>query len=280
MSDGQPRLLVLGAHPDDAEYHAGGLAARYRAMGRTVKLVSMTNGGAGHHERTYDELVPMRRREAAAAGQVIGAEYETWDYPDGQLMPTLELRQRVIREIRAFAPDLVLTHRTCDYHADHRVAGQAVQDAAYMVTVPGVLPDVPALRRDPVIAYLPDLFRKPYPLTPDVIIDVTEEVEVIVRMLACQRSQVFEWLPYEEGILDQVPADEDDRVVWLRDWYAKHVRPRADRYRSELISRFGKSRGQEIEFIEVFEISEYGRQVDGSTRSALFPDAERGPVDP
>ncbi len=273
MSDDQPRLLILGAHPDDAEYHAGGLAARYRAMGRTVKMVSMTNGGAGHHERSYDELVPMRRREAAAAGEIIGAVYETWDYPDGELLPTLELRQKVIREIRAFAPDLVLTHRTCDYHADHRIAGQAVQDAAYMVTVPGVLPDVPALRRDPVIAYLPDLFRKPYPLSADVVIDVTNQVDTIVRMLACQRSQVFEWLPYEEGILNQVPVDEDAKLTWLREWYAQHIRPRADRFRSELISRYGERRGCEIEFVEIFEISEYGRQVDGSTRSVLFPGA-------
>ena len=277
MSADQPRLLILGAHPDDAEYHAGGLAARYRAMGRTVKLVSMTNGGAGHHERSYNELVPMRRREAAAAGEIIGAVYETWDCPDGELLPTLELRQQVIREIRAFAPDLVLTHRTCDYHADHRIAGQAVQDAAYMVTVPGVLPDVPALRRDPVIAYLPDLFRKPYPLSPDVVIDVTDQVDTIVRMLACQRSQVFEWLPYEEGILDQVPVDEGEKLRWLREWYAQHIRPRANRFRSELISRYGERRGCEIEFVEVFEISEYGRQADDSMRSTLFPDTACGP---
>jgi LmbE family N-acetylglucosaminyl deacetylase len=231
----------------------------------------MTNGGAGHHQRSYDELVPMRRREAAAAGDIIGAVYQTWDYPDGQLLPNLEVRERVIREIRDFQPDLVLTHRTCDYHADHRAAGQAVQDAAYMVTVPGVLPDIAAMRRNPVIAYLPDLFRRPYPLTPDVVIDVTDQVDTMVRMLACQRSQVFEWLPYEEGILDQVPADEGERLVWLRQWFAQHVRPRADRFRRELISMFGAERGGEIEFVEVFEISEYGRQIDAQTRSLLFP---------
>jgi N-acetylglucosamine malate deacetylase 1 len=166
-----------------------------------------------------------------------------------------------------------LTHRTCDYHADHRIAGQAVQDAAYMVTVPGVLPDIPALRRDPVIAYLPDLFRKPYPLSPDVVIDVTDHVDTIVRMLACQRSQVFEWLPFEEGILDQVPAEEPEKVVWLKQWYAQHVRPRADRFREALVARYGRQRGQELEFVEVFEISEYGRQMDDMLRSSLFPGA-------
>jgi LmbE family N-acetylglucosaminyl deacetylase len=271
MSDNQPRLLILGAHPDDAEYHAGGLATRYRDLKRTVKMVSVTNGGAGHHERRSAELVPLRRKEAAAAGEVIGATYETWDFNDGELQPTLEVRQRIIREIRTFMPDLVLTHRTCDYHPDHRAVGQAVQDASYLVTVPGVMPEVPALRQDAVVAYLPDLFRKPCPLTVDVAIDVADQVETIVKMLACQRSQVYEWLPFEEGILDQVPVDEGEKLTWLRSWYAKHTRPRADRFREDLISIYGEVRGREIEFAEVFEISEYARQVDDTMLSRLFP---------
>ena len=149
MSNEPLRLLVLGAHPDDAEFHAGGLAKIYRELGGVVKMVSLTDGSAGHFQRPPAELGPIRRVEAAAAGRVIGAAYETWDIPDGQLMPTLEVRERVIREIRTFAPDLVLTHRTCDYHPDHRAVGQLVQDASYLVTVPNVLRDVPALRKDP-----------------------------------------------------------------------------------------------------------------------------------
>ena len=69
MFDAPLKLLVLGAHPDDAEYHAGGLAAIYRELGHTVKAVSLTNGGAGHHVRQPAELVPLRRAEAAAAGE-------------------------------------------------------------------------------------------------------------------------------------------------------------------------------------------------------------------
>ena len=270
-SDTNPRLLILGAHPDDAEYHAGGIATRYRAMGRAVKMVSLTNGGAGHHERRSEELVPTRRAEAAEAGRIIGAVYETWDYPDGELEPTLDVRRKVIREIRTFAPDLVLTHRTCDYHADHRAVGEAVRDASYLVTVPGFMPEVSALRRDPVVAYLPDLFTKPYPLTPDVILDVADEVDSIVKMLACQRSQVFEWLPYEEGILDSVPLNEEEKLVWLRQWYAEHVRGRVDRFLNELAALVGDVNAREIEFIEVFEISEYARQAKAATISELFP---------
>ena len=198
MSEEPLRLLVLGAHPDDAEFHAGGLAKIYRELGGVVKMVSLTDGSAGHFQRPPAELGPIRRAEAAAAGRVIGATYETWDIPDGQLMPTLEVRQRVIREIRTFAPDLVLTHRTCDYHPDHRAVGQLVQDASYLVTVPNVLRDVPALRKDPAVAYMADTFSKPNRMAADVVLDVTDRLDTIVAMLACHRSQVFEWLPYEE----------------------------------------------------------------------------------
>lgn len=271
MADDRPRLLILGAHPDDAEYSAGGLAAIYRELGRTVKIVSVTNGGAGHHERGVTELVALRRREAAAAGSVIGATCETWDFPDGELQPTLEVRRQIVREIRTSAPDLVLTHRTCDYHPDHRAVGQAVQDACYLVTVPHVVPDVPVLQREPVVATMSDLFTRPYPMSADVVIDVSDRVETIVKMLACHRTQVYEWLPFEEGILDQVPADERQRQAWLRGWYAKHVRPRADRFRAALVAAYGEARGRRIEFAEIFEISEYARPLDESLRRLLFP---------
>lgn len=270
MND-SPRLLILGAHPDDAEYHGGGLAAAYREAKRTVKLVSVTDGSAGHHFRSPAELVPLRRAEAAAAGAVIGATYETWDFPDGNLEPTLQLRQRIIREIRQFKPDLLLTHRTCDYHPDHRAVGQCVQDASYMVTVPHVVPEVPALRQDPVVAFLPDLFTRPAPLRPDVVIDIASRIETIAMMLACHRSQLFEWLAYEAGLVDTVPADEDQKLGWVSDWVVRHVRPRAEKFRDELIARCGTERGRSLELIELFEISEYARQPDAAALRQLFP---------
>src|SRR5436190_6617183 len=177
------RLLILGAHPDDAEYHAGGLASIYREAGHVVKMVSVTNGESGHFRISGTELADIRRLEARAAGDVIGATYETWDNPDGRLQPTIDVREQIIRELRTFAPDLVLTHRLNDYHPDHRAVGQAVQDASYLVTVPPICPDVPALRRDPVVGYLPDLFTRPAPLRGDVVIDVGDRMETIARMM-------------------------------------------------------------------------------------------------
>ena len=266
-----PKLLIIAAHPDDAEFHAGGLATIYRQLGRSVKMLSVTDGAAGHYERNASDLIPMRREEAAAAGKVIDAEYETLHFPDGQLQATLEVRHRIIQEIRTFKPDLVLTHRTCDYHPDHRAVGQSVQDASYLVTVPRVLPEFPALSQAPVFAYMQDLFTRPVRLRADEVIDVTNYVDTVVAMLACQHSQVFEWLPYEEGTLETVPDGETERLQWLRAWYTRHAGPRAEHFREELLTTFGSDKGNDIEFVEVFEISEYGTVPDASTRRKLFP---------
>ena len=271
MSLDAPRLLILGAHPDDAEFHAGGLASLYRSLSYPVRLVSITDGGAGHHQRTRESLVGIRRREAAAAGKVIDTPYVTWDFPDGNLVNSLDLRDRIIREIRSYQPDLVMTHRIHDYHPDHRAVGQAVQDASYMVTVPLVVPDVEHLGRDPVVAYMPDLFTRPYPLQPDVVLDIQPYLATIVRMLACHRSQVFEFLPYNLGCPEEVPADAPEQLAWLTDWFAQHIRPRADRFREPLVKAYGPSRGAEIEWIEAFEISEYAAALDPVAKERLFP---------
>jgi LmbE family N-acetylglucosaminyl deacetylase len=274
MTDDLPlRLLVLGAHPDDAEFHAGGLIVRYREAGHMVKMVSLTNGQAGHFDtsRTADEMAAIRRAEAAAAGAVIGAEYVTWDIPDGELQPTLEVRERVIREIRTFRPDLVLTHRSNDYHPDHRAVGQLVQDASFMVRVPRVASDVPALDQDPVVAAMTDRFSVPSPLRADVVLDTSNEIATIIAMLSCHRSQVFEWLPHVEGLLDSLPDDEAEQLVWLADWYCSRTTWRADRFREQLVVVHGSVRGGAIEHCEAYEISEYARQPDAALLARLFP---------
>lgn len=265
------RLLILGAHPDDAEVHSAGLAAIYRRLGHAVRIVSVTNGDAGHHEMRGEELAQRRRAEAAAAGRVIGAEYITWDNHDGTLQPTLDVRQQVIREIRTYQPDLVLTHRTNDYHPDHRAVGNVVRDASYMVTVPAVVPDVPVLQKDPVVAYMPDRFTKPYPLQPDAVIDITDCIETAVDMLACHESQVFEWLPHNRRQGGEVPSEPTARRDWLRAWYLGRIRSQADRYRRRLIETYGQERGSAIEYCEAYEISEYAAAADADDLQRLFP---------
>jgi N-acetylglucosamine malate deacetylase 1 len=264
------RLLIIGAHPDDADYHAGGTAALYRAAGHVVKMVSLTNGDAGHQTLRGPELARRRRDEAAAAGAVIGAEYEVYDNPDGELQPTLDNRRRVIRLIRSFRPDLVLTHRPNDYHPDHRCTSQLVQDAAYLVTVPAIVPDTPHLARDPVIAYLPDEFTRPVPFQPTVVVDVGGVLDRIVGMLHCHPSQFYEWLPYNGGYLGEVPADEAARRAWLAGRVRARLRRWADRCRQELGQTYGTEHGGRVECAEAFEACEYGAPLDEAARRRLF----------
>jgi len=264
------RLLVIGAHPDDADYHAGGTAALCSAAGHVVKLVSVTCGDAGHQTQRGAELANRRRAEAAAAGAVIGAEYQVLAHPDGALLPTLENRHEIIRLIRSFRPDVVFTHRPNDYHPDHRYTSQLVQDAAYMVTVPAVVPDTPHLPRDPVVLYMYDAFQKPYPLRPDVIVDVGKVMQQIVSMLHCHESQFYEWLPYNGGYAAQVPADADTRRDWLLGRTEARLRGITDRFRNQIIATRGPEGGQ-VEFVEVFEACEYGAPLDDAAKTRLFP---------
>lgn len=265
------RLLIIGAHPDDADYAAGGTAALYRAAGHVVHMVSLTNGDAGHHEQPGPALARRRLAEATAAAAVIGATYEIFDIHDGELLPTLDNRRRVIQLIRGFRPDLVLTHRPNDYHPDHRYTSQLVQDAAYMVTVPAVVPGTPHLAANPVIAYLPDEFQRPYPFEPSIAVDVGPVLEQIVAMLHCHTSQFCEWLPYNVGVLDQVPRSDGERRAWLGEQVKSRLRAQADRFRQALIATYGASAGRRADYAEAFEGCEYGAPLDDAARRRLFP---------
>lgn len=277
LSTSPLRILVLGAHPDDADLKAGGCASLWCRGGHRVKLVSVTDGGAGHQTLRRPALSDRRRAEAKAAGAVIGAEYDVLGHPDGGLLPTLDARHEIIRLIRSFAPDLVLTHRPNDYHPDHRYTATLVQDAAYMVTVPAVCPDVPHLERNPVIAYVSDDFKRPIPFAADVVVDIGSEIERIADMCHRHASQFYEWLPYNGGYLDQVPADDAGRRPWLGERLRKRLRPVADRCRGQLVATYGAEAGAKVEYAEAFEASEYGAPLDAAARARLFPFLPQGP---
>jgi N-acetylglucosamine malate deacetylase 1 len=265
------RILAIGAHPDDADIKAGGTAAKWCALGHVVKLVSLCDGSAGHQAEYGPGLAQRRRREAQAAGKVIGASYDVGSFPDGELQPSLDARRLVIRLIRDFRPDLVLTHRPSDYHPDHWYTGLLVQEAAYMVTVPGICPETPHLPRSPVILYFADAFKKPCPFEPHLVVDIGDELDKLVAMLHCHTSQFYEWIPYNAGYLDQVPEGEPARRKWLLERVRRRLQPLADRYRSLVVATYGAERGSRVSTIEAFEVSEYGAPLDAAARARLFP---------
>ena len=267
----QINVLVFGAHPDDCDIKAGGVAALYVQQGHRVKFISVTNGDAGHHEMGGAPLAQRRNEEAQAAAGVIGIEYELLDNHDGELMPTLENRYKVIRAIREFHPDLIMTHRPNDYHPDHRYTSTLVQDAAYMVTVPNICALTPHLNKNPVIAYLSDGFMKPSPFTPDVVVGIDAVVEQKIDMLHCHVSQFYEWLPYNGGTLDTVPTGESARRAWLAERLLNRFRDVAERHRDVLIARYGEEGGAQIEYAEAFEGCEYGSALTADNIPILFP---------
>lgn len=279
MSDSL-RVLVIGAHPDDADIKTGGTAAQWCALGHTVKLVSVCDGAAGHQTDWGPKLAERRRREAEAAAAVIGATYEILNEPDGELQPTLEARRKIIRLIRTFQPDVVITHRTVDYHPDHAATGQLVRDAAYLVTVPGVCPELPHVNRTPVILYFSDAFKQPSPFIPHVVVDVSAHVDAVVAMLACHASQFYEWIPYNAGYLNQVPQEAEARRRWLDERIRRRLRPMTRRFRERIGDTYGPERGPRVEFVEVYEVSEFGAPLDAETRARLFPFVPTGTTQP
>src|ERR687898_682495 len=216
-TDGKLNVIAFGAHPDDCDQRAGGTAAKYAALGHRVRFVSVTNGDAGHQTEGGGALAARRRAESQEAGRRIGIEYVVLDNHDGELLPTLNVREQIIRQIRQWNADLVLAPRPNDYHPDNRYTGILVQDAAYMVVVPNVAPDTPPLRRNPVFMYVEDRFQKPNPFTPDVAVAIDEVIEKKVDMLDAHVSQFYEWLPWVAGNLEKVPKGAAERKQWLRD---------------------------------------------------------------
>lgn len=268
MLPAQIRVIAIGAHPDDCDIGAGGLAAKLASMGHKVKFLSVTNGDAGHQAMGGGALAKRRRAEAKESGRRLGIEYDVLDNHDGELLPTLDVRLQIIRKIREWEADVVISPRTNDYHPDHRNTGILVQDAAYMVMVPNVAPDTPPLKKNPVFMHFQDRFQRPEPFRPDVAIDIGDVFDKKVDGLDAHESQFYEWLPWIDGRSAEVPAGKAERRAWLRNQRTRQITPAV---RASLEKWYGKERAAKIQYVEAFEVSEYGSQPNEATLRKLFP---------
>ncbi len=268
------RIIMIGAHPDDCDQDGGGTAILFSKMGHAVKFVSVTNGDAGHQSIGGGMLAKRRMLEAKEAGKRFGVEYEVLDNHDGELLPSLEVRLQVIRKIREWNADIVIAPRPNDYHPDHRYTGVLVQDAAYMVAVPNVAADTPPLKKNPVFLYFQDFFQRPNPFRPDVVIDISSVYQQKIHALDAHESQVYEWLPWIGGYLDQVPKDVAQRESWLATNRAVKIIPEV---RTSLEKWYGRDAASKVMHAEAFEICEYGSRPTEEDLKRLFPMLKKAP---
>lgn len=263
------RIVAIGAHPDDTDIQFGGTAALFSAMGHSVKFVSLTNGDAGHYAEGGGMLAKRRYEEAQEAARRLGIDaYVVLDNHDAELQPELHIRHQVIREIREWEADVVISHRPNDYHPDHRNTGVIVTDAAFLVIVPNVVPDTPALEKNPIFLYYQDRFQKPSPFEPDIAIDIGDSFNTKIYGLDAHVSQVYEWLPSISGGIDQVPDGEQERIEWLSERRARRITPAV---RQTLTKWYGEAHAENVEHAEAFEIAEYGSNPSDEEIRRLFP---------
>jgi len=267
-ADDKLRIICFGAHPDDCEIQAGGTAAMWAAKGHKVKFVSVTNGDAGHQTLKGAELAKRRFAEAQEAGKRLGVVYDVLDNHDGLLMPSLDVRLMIIKKIREWNADIVIAPRPNDYHPDHRYTGVLVQDAAYMVSVPDIVPEVPALKKNPVFLYYRDGFQRPNPFRPDIAIDISKTFDQKIHALDAHVSQFYEWLPWIGHYSEEVPADAAGKIKWMS---KREDIPITPEVRQALQKWYGAGKGAAVQHAEAFEICEYGAHPNDEQLKKLFP---------
>jgi LmbE family N-acetylglucosaminyl deacetylase len=272
-TDGKLRIICFGAHPDDNEFRAGGVASRWAAQGHHVKFVSCTNGDIGHWGMAGGPLAQRRTAEVKRCAEIFGIETEVLDIHDGEIMPTLENRRTIVRLIREWRADIVMCHRPNDYHPDHRYTAMLVQDAGYMVTVPYFCPDVPYLKRNPVFLFYQDRFQKPNPFAADIAVGIDSVIEKKLDAAIALASQTLEGgcNGNENLYPEDDPAKRKAREQEVRQNFDRRFASTADRFRQELADWYGREQAKKIKYAEAFEICEYGRHPSKQEIRKLFP---------
>jgi LmbE family N-acetylglucosaminyl deacetylase len=271
--DGKLRIIAFGAHPDDCELQAAGVAAMWAKLGHHVKFVSVTNGDIGHWRMAGGPLALRRTAEVKKCAKILGIHTQVLDIHDGELLPTLENRRTITRLIREWKADLVFSHRPNDYHPDHRNAGVLVQDAAYMVTVPFFCPDTPYLTKNPVFCYFEDRFTKPNRFTADVVVAIDDVIDKKLAAVEALESQFYEGGC--NGGPHLVPDPSNAAAVAarkkeVRDAFAQRFTATASRFGLQLAGWYG-DRASKVKYAEAFEVGEYGRVPGKEELRKLFP---------
>jgi LmbE family N-acetylglucosaminyl deacetylase len=265
------RIIAFGAHPDDAELKASGVAALWAAGGHKVKFVAMTNGDVGHFSTAGGPLALRRKAEVAECARILGIETHVMDIHDGELTPSLENRKAMARLIREWQADIVMGHRPYDYHPDHRYTGVLMDDSAVVVVAPFFVPDTPPTRRNPVFMYYSDGFQDPKPFTPTMVVGIDAVADKKWACVSAMPSQFGDADSWQGRTLTNVPKGDRERAAYLLDIVKKRNLAIADQYRERLVALYGPERGKAVHYAEAFQLGQYGRQPSLDELKGMFP---------
>ena len=265
------RIIAFGAHPDDAELKAAGVAALWAAQGHKVKFVAMTNGDVGHFSQAGGPLAQRRAKEVQECARILGITTQVLDIHDGELEPTLDNRRTVARLIRDWQADIVMGHRPYDYHPDHRYTGVLMDDAAVVVVAPFFVPDTPATPRNPLFFYYSDGFEHPAKFVPTMVVDIDAVAEKKWQCIQAMPSQFGDADSWQGRTRPDVPKTDAERPAYLLKLAQQRTAAVADQYRDRLIALYGEERGKKVKYAEAFQLGQYGRQAPIDELKTLFP---------
>jgi LmbE family N-acetylglucosaminyl deacetylase len=265
------RIIAFGAHPDDAELKAAGVAALWAAQGHKVKFVAMTNGDVGHFSQAGGPLAQRRTKEVQECARILGITTDVLDIHDGELEPTLENRRTMSRLIREWQADIVMGHRPNDYHPDHRYTGVLMDDSAVVVMAPFFVPDTPPTPRNPLFFYYSDGFEFPAKFVPTMVVDIDAVADKKWQCIQAMPSQFGDADSWQGRTRPDVPKSDAERPAYLLKLAQQRTAAVADQYRERLVALYGEERGKKVKYAEAFQIGQYGRQASIDELKTLFP---------
>jgi len=181
-------LLFVGAHPDDIEFLCGGTIAKYTAQGHSVWMAVATNGNAGSPTLTKAEIGALRKKEATAAADRLGAAGLIWlDEDDELLFDNLPTRLKFVEAIRQAKADIIVTHNPHDYHPDHIACSKLATDARILSAVRLIETASQPLETSPELYYMDSLAGINF--TPQFYVDISETFSAKEEALRAHESQ-------------------------------------------------------------------------------------------
>lgn len=217
-----PRLLAVMSHPDDAEILIGGTLFHLKDVGWDLGIVTMTRGDCGSATHSKEEISRIRHLEAKTAADYLGAWYGCVGLSDVEIFVNAENLRRIVEFVRAFDPEVVITHSPADYMLDHEETSRLARAATFAVAMPlyetgqaapaAIVKSTPALYYADSVEGTDSMGKRVWP---QFYIDVTPQLERKRRMLSCHESQ-RDWLRDHHGI--------DEYLDRMTSWAARFGR--------------------------------------------------------